>query len=190
MTQLQSQFDISGATGISSAFNTLFQAFSAWSQTPTDTVAHQNVIAQATNVAQAFHQTATGLSQAAANTQQQLQQTVKNINQLTAQLAGYNQQIMNGDRNDPALDAQIHSTLDQLSNDGTISATRQSDGTWTVLLNGQTPLVIENQAYGPPAPSRPSAHVRQSDGAASGVSWPSTAAILPPIPRRASSDRC
>ena len=147
LTQLQSQFDISGATGISSALNTLFQAFSAWSQTPTDTVARQNVIAQATNVAQAFNQTATGLSQAAANTQQQLQQTVKNINQLTAQLAGYNQQIRDGDCNDPGLDAQIHSGLEQLAQYASFSASKASDGTYTVLLNGQTPLVIENQAY-------------------------------------------
>ena len=56
---------------------------------------------------------------------------------------------MNGDRNDPGLDAQIHSTLDQLSNDGSISATQQSDGTWTVLLNGQTPLVIEEPGLRP-----------------------------------------
>ncbi len=54
---------------------------------------------------------------------------------------------MNGDHNDAGLDAQIHSTLDQLSADGSISATQQSDGTWTVLLNGQTPLVIGSQAY-------------------------------------------
>ena len=91
-----------------------------------------------------------------------MQSTVANVNQFATQLAGYNQQIMNGDRNDAGLDAQIHSTLDQLSNDGSISATQQSDGTWTVLLNGQTPLVIEEQAYalstGTVAPSATSAN--------------------------------
>jgi flagellar hook-associated protein 1 FlgK len=84
---------------------------------------------------------------------------VNQVNRFATQLAGYNQQIMNGDRNDPSLDAQIHSTLDQLSNDGSISATQQADGTWTVLLNGQTPLVIESQVYAlsagtvPPSPT-------------------------------------
>jgi flagellar hook-associated protein 1 FlgK len=147
LTSMQSLFDVTGTSGITTAFNNLFQAFSAWGQTPTSTVAQQNVLEQATAVAAAFNQTATGLSEVAGNTQQQLQQTVGDINQLTGQLASYNQTIMNGDHNDAGLDAQIHSTLEQLSQYGTINATEQNDGTYTVLLNGQTPLVIESQAY-------------------------------------------
>jgi flagellar hook-associated protein 1 len=147
LTAMQSQFDVTGSSGISAAFNSLFSAFSAWGQTPTSTVAQQNVIQQATAVANAFQQTATGLETVAQNTNQQLQSTVTNVNQMATQLAEFNQQIMNGDRNDAGLDAQIHSTLDQLSNDGSISATQQSDGTWTVLLNGQTPLVMGSKAF-------------------------------------------
>jgi flagellar hook-associated protein 1 FlgK len=148
LTSIQSQFDVTGASGISAAFNNLFQAFSAWGESPTSAVARQNVIEQATNVASAFQQTATGLSTVAEDTNQQLQQTVAAVNHMAGQLAGYNQQIMNGDRDDPGLDAQIHSTLEQLSNDSEISATQQADGTYTVLINGQTPLVIANQSYG------------------------------------------
>jgi flagellar hook-associated protein 1 FlgK len=147
LTAIQSQFDVTGSSGISTAFNSLFDAFSAWGQTPTSAVAQENVIQQAAAVASAFQQTATGLETAAQTTGQQLQSTVAEVNQMATQLAGYNQQIMNGDRNDAGLDAQIHSTFDQLSNDGSISATQQSDGTWTVLLNGQTPLVMGSQAY-------------------------------------------
>ncbi|HUB82920.1 MAG TPA: flagellar hook-associated protein FlgK [Bryobacteraceae bacterium] len=147
LTSIQSLFDISGNSGISAAFNNLFSAFSAWGQTPDSSVAQQNVIQQATAVASAFSETASGLETAAQNTQLQLQSTVDQVNQLSTQLAGFNQQIMNGDRNDAGLDAQIHSTLDQLSNDGSISATEQADGTWVVLLNGQTPLVMQNQAF-------------------------------------------
>lgn len=147
LTAMQSQFDVTGSSGISAAFNNLFQAFSAWGQTPTSTVVQQNVIQQATAVANAFQQTATALNTVSQNTAQQFQKTIAGVNQIATRLAGFNQQIMNGDHNDPGLDAQIHSTLDQLSADGSISATQQSDGTWTVLLNGQTPLVIESQAY-------------------------------------------
>jgi flagellar hook-associated protein 1 FlgK len=147
LTSIQSLFDISGNSGITAAFNNLFSAFSAWGQTPDSSVAQQNVIEQATAVASAFQQTAAGLQTAAQDTGQQLQSTVDQVNQFATQLAGYNQQIMNGDHTDAALDAQIHSTLDQLSNDGSISATQQSDGTWLVLLNGQTPLVMQNQAF-------------------------------------------
>jgi len=121
-------------------------------------VAQQNVIQQATTVADAFQQTASGLQQVAQDTAQQLQQTVTDVNQITSELASYNQQIMNGDRNDAGLDAQINSTLQQLSQDGSISATEQADGTYTVLLDGQTPLVIGNQAYNlsaAPTPNSP-----------------------------------
>ena len=158
LTATQSLFDVTGATGITSAFNNLFQAFSAWGQTPTSTVAQQNVLQQAASVAAAFNQAATGLTQVAANTGQQLQQTVGNINQLTTQLAGFNQQIMNGDHNDSGLDAQIHSTFEQLSQFVPITESQQSDGTYTVLLNGQSPLVMGNQAYDlstGPAPNSP-----------------------------------
>jgi flagellar hook-associated protein 1 FlgK len=147
LTAIQQQFDVTGASGIASALNNLFQAFSAWGQTPTSAVAQQNVIQQATAVASTFQQTASGLATVSQDTSQQLQQTVADVNQMTAQLAGCNQQIMNGDRNDAGLDAQIHSTLEQLSNDGDISVTQQSDGTYTVLLNGETPLVIEDRSY-------------------------------------------
>jgi flagellar hook-associated protein 1 FlgK len=163
LTSMQLQFDVTGSSGISTAFNSLFSAFSAWGQTPDSSVAQQNVIAQATAVANAFQQTATGLQTLAQDTQQQLQSTVYNVNQLATQLAGFNQQILNGDANDPALDAQIHSALDQLSNFGGFSATQQPDGTWTVVLNGQTPLVEQNQAYalsaGTAAPSATSANL-------------------------------
>jgi flagellar hook-associated protein 1 FlgK len=155
LTSLQSMFDVTGTSGISTAFNNLFQAFSAWGQTPTSTVAQQNVIEQAGNVAVAFNQTAAGLSQLAGNTAEQLQQTVGDINQIAGQLAGFNQQIMNGDHNDAGLDAQIHSTLEQLSQYGSINASEQTDGTFTVVLNGQTPLVIQNQAYNLTAQATP-----------------------------------
>jgi flagellar hook-associated protein 1 FlgK len=147
LTAIQSHFDVTGASGIASALNNLYQAFSAWGQSPTSAVARQNVIGQATAVATAFQQTAAGLSSEAQDNARQLQQTVADVNGMAKQLAAYNQQIMRGDRNDAGLDAQIHSALEQLSNDGEIAATPQSDGTWTVLLNGETPLVIGSTAY-------------------------------------------
>ena len=162
LTAVQTQFDVTGNAGISSALNNLFSAFSAWSQSPSSTVAQQNVISQATTVASAFQQTSAGLQTVAQDTSEQLQSTVSDVNQLATQLAGYNQQIMNGDHNDAGLDAQIHSTLDQLSTDGSISVAQQTDGTWNVVLNGQTPLVMENRSFAlstePVSPSPASAN--------------------------------
>ncbi|HWC98029.1 MAG TPA: flagellar hook-associated protein FlgK [Candidatus Sulfopaludibacter sp.] len=177
LTALQNNFDISGDSGIPSALNSLLQAFSAWGQTPTDTNARQTVIDQAQNVASAFQDAANGLDQATQDNNQQLQQTLDHVNQSVAQLAQYNSQIMAGDHNDAGLDAQIHSTLEDLSQYVNFTATKQSDGTYTLLLDGQKPLLIENRQYNlsydleqptDPPPTYPdgppTAHIRAADG--------------------------
>jgi flagellar hook-associated protein 1 FlgK len=147
LTSLQTYFDISGNTGIPLALNNLFQSFSAWAQTPTDANARQTVLNQAQNVASAFQQTATGLASLTQSTEQQIQQTVTQVNQLVGQLQGYNTQILNGDRNDAGLEAQVYSTLEQLSQYVPISATQQADGSVSVLAAGQTPLLLGATQY-------------------------------------------
>jgi flagellar hook-associated protein 1 len=177
LTELQSLFDISGTSGIATSLNNLFAGFSAWAQSPNDASAQQNVITNATDLATTFQQTASGLSQFTQTTNQQLQQTVSTINQLAGQLQADNQQVQGGDSNDPALDANIHSTLDQLAQYVNFTATKQTDGTYTVLAGGQTPLVVGAQQYNlslemalptnpPPtnATGPPSAQILASDG--------------------------
>ncbi len=146
-TSLQSLFDISGNSGIPYALNNLFTSFSAWGQTPTSTNAQQAVIDSATDLANAFQQTSTSLAQAAQNNSSQIDQTVVQINQLAGQLAGYNSQAMSDATPDPGLDAQINSTLQQLSQYVNFTASQQSNGSVTVLVNGQVPLVIGDKAY-------------------------------------------
>src|ERR1039458_5562158 len=146
-TSLQSLFDISGNSGIPLALNNLFTSFSAWGQTPTSTNARQTVINSATDLANAFQQTATGMAQAAQNNSSQIDQTVVQINQLAGQLAGYNSQAMSDATPDAGLDAQINSTLEQLSQYVNFTASQQSDGLVTVLVNGQVPLVIGDKTY-------------------------------------------
>jgi len=177
LTTLQNNFDISGNSGIPAALNNLLQAFSAWGQTPTDTNTQQSVIDNATAVANAFQDAATGLSQFTQDTNTQLQQSVTQVNQFVGQLQQYNSQVMAGAHNDAGLDAQIHSTMEQLSQYVSFSATKQSDGSYTLLLNGQAPLLIEDRQYSisydleqPADPTAlnangpPTAHIRAADG--------------------------
>ena len=147
LTALQNYFDISGNSGIDQALNNLFSAFSAWGQSPTDTEAQQTVIDNATDLATAFQQTASGIQGVEQDTDQQLQQTVAQVNSLVGQLQGYNTQIMGGDRNDAGLEANTYSTLEQLSQYVDINATPQADGSVTVLLGDQTPLLVGTQQY-------------------------------------------
>jgi len=81
-TSLQSLFDISGNSGIPYALNNLFSSFSAWGESPTSADAQQAVINSATDLASAFQQTASGMTQAAQNNDSQIGQTVTQINQL------------------------------------------------------------------------------------------------------------
>lgn len=177
LTELQSLFDVSGTAGIATSLNNLFASFSSWAQSPNDSSARQNVIQNASNLAEAFQQTASGLTQFTQSTNRQLQQTVSTVNQLAVQLQTDNQQVLKGDINDPALDANIHSTLDQLAQNVNFTATEQADGTYTVLAGGQTPLVIGANQYNlslqlaqptnpPPtnASGPPSARILASDG--------------------------
>ncbi len=147
LAALQSLFDISGNSGIPAALNNLFSSFSAWGQSPTDTEARQTVIGRATDLASTFRQIASGVQSVEQDTNQQLQQTVAQVNNLVGLLQGYNQQILAGDRNDAGLESQVYSTLEQLSQYVDISARQQADGSVTVLLNGRTPLLVAAQQY-------------------------------------------
>jgi flagellar hook-associated protein 1 len=177
LQSLQSLFDVTGNSGISLALNNLFQSFSAWSQSPDDTGAQQTVIDNAGQLATAFQQTASSLDQLEQSTNGQLQQTVDTVNQLAGQLQQVNTERMNGGQTDAGLDAQQHSLLEQLSQYISFSASFQPDGTVTILMNGQTPLLVENQQYNlsyglqmptnpPPtnAQGPPDAHIFASDG--------------------------
>lgn len=146
LTSLQTIFDISGNTGIPYALNNLLQSFSAWGQSPTDPNARQLVIDRASDLAGTFNEAASGIKTVAQNAEQQIGTTVASINQLVGELQQDNTQIMNGDRNDAGLDAQVHSTLEQLSQYGDISASQQSNGSWTVML-GQNQLLVGGQQY-------------------------------------------
>jgi flagellar hook-associated protein 1 FlgK len=176
LSAVQSVFDVTGQSGISVALNNLYASFSAWAQTPTDNNAQQAVLNNATDVAQAFQQTSANLDTAAQNTTSQIQDTVSQVNQLVGQLQGFNKQILSGDRNDPSLDAQVNSTLEQLSQFVGFSALQQGDGSYEILMNGQTPLLVESTQYQiayQPAPTpanaafpaaRPSAEIVSSSG--------------------------
>lgn len=176
LSALESQFDVSGNSGIPNALNNLLQSFSAWGQQPSDTTSRQTVIDRATSVATAFQQAAAGLANAAQDTEGQLQQTVSQVNGLAAKLQGLNSKILHGSRNDAGIDAQVNATLEQLSQFVDVTATHQADGTVTVLANGETPLVVGDKAYalsyGLEAPAAtatypdgaPSAHIFQADG--------------------------
>jgi flagellar hook-associated protein 1 FlgK len=142
LAALENIIGISGQSGIPSALTSLYSAFSAWSNAPQSATSQQQVLSAAQGLAQTFNQAASGMEQLQQQTDGQIQSTVSQINSLAGQIASYNQQIRTGGANDGGLQAQLYNTLETLSGVVNIQAKTESDGTVSVLLNGQVPLVL------------------------------------------------
>ena len=147
LTRIQSNFDISGQTGVPAALSGLLQSFSALSVAPNSETSRESVIANAQKVVDSFHQASAAIAQASQQTSQQINTTVGEINRLAGKLQEYNVERKRTPAADPGLDAKVQSTLEELSNLADISTTTASDGTTTVLLGGQTPLVLGANQY-------------------------------------------
>jgi flagellar hook-associated protein 1 FlgK len=127
--------------------NRLFQSFSAWAQSPNDSVARQAVVERGSDVAAAFNQTAASLVNLARQTEHGAAQTVQSINQIAARLQTLNALARRTSRTDSGLDAQIHASLEELSRYVGITVLEQEDGSVNVLMNGQVALVAGDQSY-------------------------------------------
>jgi flagellar hook-associated protein 1 len=142
LSSIEPVFDVTGQSGIDGALNNLFQSFSAWSANPSDPATRQAVIANAQDVADSFQQASSALAKVASSNNGQINSTVQEINTLAAQIQGYNAARLQSPGPNAGLDAQVHSTLETLAGLANVTAETQSDGTVTLLLGGQTPLLI------------------------------------------------
>jgi flagellar hook-associated protein 1 FlgK len=153
---IQTLFDASGSSGVAANLTSLFQSFSAWSVNPNDATAQQTVINSATTVAASIQTLADSLSQNAQQLDGSIASTTSQINTIAKQIQAYNAVRVTETTADPGQDAQLYSSLDNLSQLTNFSAVTQADGTVTVLLGGGSPLVIGQQQYSIGASSSPS----------------------------------
>ena len=140
-------FDVTGQTGIVASLNSMFQSFSAWSANPDSAAARQDVLAKAQDLGASFQQAASVLASVTANVGNQITSTVSQINSLAAQVQAYNVQHSQGGPADSGADAHLHDTLETLSGLAGVTARFEQDGSVTLLLGGQTPLVIGSHQY-------------------------------------------
>ena len=145
LAPLQNVFDVSAASPIPSALNQLFQSFSNWSTSPGDATAQNAVLSAASQVAGAFQQAATQLASIRTSADSDIQSTVTQINQDAALIQSYNATIAKQSSPDPGLESQLNGALESLSNLANVQVIHGISNTVTVLLGGQTPLVIGNQ---------------------------------------------
>ena len=146
LAALESMFDVSGTNGIPGALSQLSAAFSSWGANPTDTTARQQVLTAAQYFSQSFNQAASGAETIRSQTDQRLATTVGQINQYATQIATINGQIRQGAGADAGLQSQLYTALEQLSSLAPVTVRKESDGTATVLLGGQSALVIGQKA--------------------------------------------
>ena len=138
---IDSYFDVSGSGGVSTAFNTLLSAFSAWSASPTDATAEQTVLSDAQSLAGSVNGLASSLSSTSQSLDTEIGSTVTKINTIATQIQQYNEQVTQSTTPDAGEQANLHSALDSLSQLTNFSTVTQSDGTVTVMLGGGDALV-------------------------------------------------
>jgi len=149
LSQVEPLFDVTGASGVPGALNSFFNTFSQLSVNPNDEVSRQNVIDAAGHAAEAFNQNALGIKQAASNVDNEVRDAVTVINDAAAHIADINRHFRSNSQSseDAGLDAQLYSALESLSGVANFSLIKGSDGSFSVFLGGQTPLVIGDHTY-------------------------------------------
>jgi flagellar hook-associated protein 1 len=149
LTPLETSFNLSGTSGIAPSISNLFQSFSRLSINPNDTASRQAVIQQAGIVAESFQSTASGLLSQQSSLNRESRGAIDAINHLATTIAQIN--IHNRGRKpgstDAGVDAQLNSSLEELSQLVNFTSLQQPDGTVTVYIGGQTALVTNDQAY-------------------------------------------
>ncbi|HEV2469725.1 MAG TPA: flagellar hook-associated protein FlgK [Candidatus Sulfotelmatobacter sp.] len=146
----QAQTNFTSTTGdIGTAISNFFESVNQLSTSPSDLSLRQNVLMAAGDLASAFNTAANNLTTQRTDLDQSVQQSVEQINQLTAQIAHLNTQISNvenaGESAGTFIDQRTH-LIDQLSSLIDVSAI-PTDNTLTLTTASGTPLVVGQTSF-------------------------------------------
>ena len=148
LTPLETSFSLSATSGIAPSISALFQSFSSLSVNPNDTVSRQAVLRQATLVAGNFRSTAAGLQTHETSLDRESRSTIDAINHLATVIAGINHnRAGRAGSNDAGVDAQLNSSLEELSQLVNFTSLQQPDGSVAIYIGGQTALVSSDKTY-------------------------------------------
>jgi flagellar hook-associated protein 1 FlgK len=150
MQQVEAIFNEASGVGLSSAIDGFFRSIQALSANPSNSTLRQSVLNAGNTLAEGFNFASTQLQAARSGADQEVPQTVEQINGLASQVAALNQQIASlqgvgegaGD-----LVGQRDNVLSQLSKLVGISTVSANDGSVSVSVAGGSPLAVGNQAY-------------------------------------------
>jgi flagellar hook-associated protein 1 len=142
LSQLQPLFDLQSTTGVAGSMNRLYAAFSQLTVSPNDAQLRQAVLTAASGLTTAFNVTESGLTTGAAAVDSSAQNAIKDLNIIVSDIQSLNFQMRMQSTPDPSVDARLHVDLENLSQYAGITSVQENDGTVSVYLNGQKPLLI------------------------------------------------
>ena len=149
MNQVQALFNETQGTGLQTYLSDFFNSFQSLATDPTSSSLRKAVITAGQNLAGAFSQTSQSLGTIQQGLDQSVEQTVAQVNQLTAQVANLNEQIQevsNSGDNPGALEDQRDEALNSLSGLIDTAVIYSNDGTVSVTTTQGALLVAGNQS--------------------------------------------
>ncbi len=154
LREVEANFGLEANEGIQGAMNRLFTSFAAWSNNVNNLGLRTDVLERAAGLADSFNDMSARLTIRRAVLNDQIQKATTEINALGERLQNLNQAIRTdtSPNNDAGIEAQLQNTLEKLSELVNFQAVQEDDGSVTVLLGGQVPLVIGSQRFVVPDP--------------------------------------
>ncbi len=149
LSRIEPVFDVAEGSGLAAAIDDFYASFSQLSVAPNDIPARQEVISAAERVARGFNYAATSLARAADEGRRASTNLADEINRIAGDIRDLNIEFRKDYRNkkDAGLDARLHASLEELAELADFTALPQEDGSVTILLGGQTPLVIGDKLF-------------------------------------------
>ena len=149
LVQVEQIFTVTDGSGINGALSDLFTSFSQLTVSPNDASSRQVVLDRAQAFAGTINAASANLGTASTSLNTQASSTMDHINKLAGQIANLNKVLRDdiSSSQDSGLDAQLHSALEELSKLANFTAIHQPDGSVSVYLGGQTPLVLGAKQY-------------------------------------------
>jgi flagellar hook-associated protein 1 FlgK len=150
MQQVESIFNEASGVGLSSAIDGFFNSIQALSADPSNSTLRQAVLDAGGTLAGGFNSASTQLKAIQSGIDQDVSQTVGQINGLTSQIAALNQQIASFQgvgQGSGDLVGQRDEALNQLSSLVGSSAITADNGSVIVTAANGSPLVVGNQAF-------------------------------------------
>jgi flagellar hook-associated protein 1 len=149
LRDIEANFGLESNEGLQGAMNRFFSSLSSWSNNVNNLGLRRDVMERAEGVASAFNDLAARLTIRRAVLNDQIDKATSEINALGERLQNLNATIRASASPDldAGIQAQLQNTLEQLSELVSFQAVHESDGSVTVLLGGQIPLVIGEQRF-------------------------------------------